>query len=139
MAQVGSGPASPVQPPPGGGVIGGVPKRAQSLGGVSTATSADPGLISNADAAIMAAAFRDTLRNPAFPDRPIEEGESPDSQQPQKEVLQRELAEEGRDIRSVNSSRVRVEGDESTIQGHDRDPDYEHDEPEVDRDAEPYR
>ncbi|KAI0304340.1 hypothetical protein B0F90DRAFT_1625956 [Multifurca ochricompacta] len=66
---------------------------------------------SGADAAIMADAFRKALRKPDFADRPIEEGDSPEAQE-QKEhrLLSRELAEEGRDIRSVGSSRdVRVE------------------------------
>jgi len=66
---------------------------------------------SGADAAIMADAFRKALRKPDFVGRTIEEGDSPDAQE-QKEhlLLSRELAEEGRDIRSVGSSRdVRVE------------------------------
>jgi hypothetical protein len=66
---------------------------------------------SGADAAIMADAFRKALRKPDFAGPPIEEGDSPDSQE-QKEhrLLSLELAEEGRDIRSVGSSRdVRVE------------------------------
>ncbi len=66
---------------------------------------------SGADAAIMADAFRKALRKPDFVGRTIEEGDSPESQE-QKEhrLLSRELAEEGRDIRSVGSSRdVRVE------------------------------
>lgn len=68
---------------------------------------------SGADAAIMADAFRKALRKPDFAG-PIEEGDSPEGQegQEQKEhqLLSRELAEEGRDIRSVGSSRdVRVE------------------------------
>ena len=67
---------------------------------------------SGADAAIMADAFRKALRKPDFAGRTIEEGDSPDGQEEQKEhlLLSRELAEEGRDIRSVGSSRdVRVE------------------------------
>ncbi|KAI0726308.1 hypothetical protein C8Q72DRAFT_535141 [Fomitopsis betulina] len=77
-------------------------------------TSADPGLFSGADAAILAAAFRSQLRKPDFTERPVEEeSESPGSRAivEQSEVLLgRELAEEGRDIRSVDSSRgVRVE------------------------------
>ena len=60
------------------------------------------------DAAIMADAFRKALRKPDFAGQPtVEEGESPDKDE---ELLNRELAEEGRDIRSVGSSRgVRVE------------------------------
>lgn len=60
----------------------------------------------------MADAFRKALRKPDFAGRTIEEGDSPDGQEEQKEhlLLSRELAEEGRDIRSVGSSRdVRVE------------------------------
>jgi hypothetical protein len=66
---------------------------------------------SGADAAIMADAFRKALRKPDFAGRPIEEGDSPESQeQKEHQLLSRELAEEGRDIRSVGSSRdVRVE------------------------------
>jgi hypothetical protein len=66
---------------------------------------------SGADAAIMADAFRKALRKPDFVGRTIEEGDSPEAEE-QKEhrLLSRELAEEGRDIRSVGSSRdVRVE------------------------------
>ncbi|THH11643.1 hypothetical protein EW145_g514 [Phellinidium pouzarii] len=50
------------------------------------------------------------LRKPEFTDQPVEEGESPEAMAEQPELLSRELAEEGRDIRSVGSSRdVRVE------------------------------
>jgi len=82
----------------------------------------------------MAAAFRDTLRKPDFADRPLEEGESPDGKvDDDDDVLERELAEEGRGLRSVNSSRVRVEGDESdvgTVRHHLND-----DAPSVDSDG----
>jgi len=70
---------------------------------------------SGADAAIMADAFRKALRKPDFVGGTIEEGDSPEAQEEQEEqkenlLLSRELAEEGRDIRSVGSSRdVRVE------------------------------
>jgi len=66
---------------------------------------------SGADAAIMADAFRKALRKPDFAGRPVEEGDSPDTNNAgNSELLNRELAEEGRDIRSVSSSRgVRVE------------------------------
>jgi len=66
---------------------------------------------SGADAAIMADAFRKALRKPDFAGGPIEEGDSPEGQeQKEHQLLSRELAEEGRDIRSVGSSRdVRVE------------------------------
>ena len=79
----------------------------------------DPGLFSGADAAIMADAFRKVLRKPDFAGRPIEEGDSPDSQDAPasgegpagtNRLMNWELAEEGRDIRSVGSSRgVHVE------------------------------
>jgi len=66
---------------------------------------------SGADAAIMADAFRKALRKPDFAGRTIEEGDSPEAlEQKEHLLLSRELAEEGRDIRSVGSSRdVRVE------------------------------
>ncbi|KAJ6619555.1 hypothetical protein B0H10DRAFT_1172537 [Mycena sp. CBHHK59/15] len=81
---------------------------------ISRAGSAgDPGPFSGADAAIMADAFRKALRKPDFAGRPVEEGESPEHDNPEgndDELLNRELADEGRDIRSVGSSRgVRVE------------------------------
>lgn len=78
---------------------------------ISHGGSAGDGPFSGADAAIMADAFRKALRKPDFADNPVEEGESPGSQQPNNaELLSRELAEEGRDIRSVESSRgVQVE------------------------------
>jgi hypothetical protein len=63
------------------------------------------------------------LRKPDFADAPVEEGDTPDSQDRGRAELSRELAEEGRDIRSVSSSRgVKVEtlSDDGTIQdaGH---------------------
>ncbi|KAJ7069966.1 hypothetical protein C8F01DRAFT_1114778 [Mycena amicta] len=79
---------------------------------ISRAGSAgDPGPFSGADAAIMADAFRKALRKPDFADRPVEEGESPDNPETtEDELLTRELADEGKDIRSVGSSRgVKVE------------------------------
>jgi len=61
----------------------------------------------------MADAFRKALRKPDFAGRPVEEGESPENDNPEANedvLLNRELADEGRDIRSVGSSRgVRVE------------------------------
>ncbi|KAJ8463556.1 hypothetical protein ONZ45_g17535 [Pleurotus djamor] len=90
---------------------------------VSRANSAgDQVPFSGADAAIMAHAFRTALRKPDFTD-PVEEGESPDREdEPQRTAINRELAEEGRDIRSVSSSRgVKVEtlsDQEGTIQDH---------------------
>jgi hypothetical protein len=67
---------------------------------------------SGADAAIMADAFRKALRKPEFPAGAPEEGETPDSQKERREaeLLGAELAQEGRDLRSVGSSRdVRVQ------------------------------
>ncbi|KZT11853.1 uncharacterized protein LAESUDRAFT_808813 [Laetiporus sulphureus 93-53] len=81
--------------------------------GASTfSRQSDTGLFSGADAAIMAQAFRTALRKPEFGDRPDEEGESPESDASDHAgaLLGHELAEEGRDIRSVGSSRgVKVE------------------------------
>jgi len=78
---------------------------------ISRSNSAqESGLFSGADAAIMADAFRMALRKPEFM------GESPEDSPEEKarkeaELLNKELAEEGRDIRSVGSSRgVKVEG-----------------------------
>ncbi|KAG6914688.1 hypothetical protein DXG01_015933 [Tephrocybe rancida] len=68
---------------------------------------------SGEDAAIMADAFRKMLRKPDFAARRAEEGESPDgpdAEEGRGSILGRELAEEGRDIRSVRSERgVKVE------------------------------
>lgn len=78
---------------------------------ISRSNSAqESGLFSGADAAIMADAFRMALRKPEFI------GETPEESAEEKarkeaELLNKELAEEGRDIRSVSSSRgVKVEG-----------------------------
>ena len=60
-------------------------------------------------------AFRAALRKPNFADRPVEEGESPESDpnnraNKESDLLNEALTEEGRDIRSVGSSRgVKVE------------------------------
>lgn len=73
-----------------------------------TESVSDAGPFSGQDAAIMADAFRKALRKPDFGDRPMEEGESPDTGDTAAKpdpVLRRELAEEGRDIRSVSSVR----------------------------------
>jgi hypothetical protein len=67
----------------------------------------------------MADAFRKALRKPDFAGRPVEGGESPDNGDRKEELLSRELAEEGRDIRSVSSSRgVKVEtmGDSGDVE-----------------------
>lgn len=83
-----------------------------------THSAGDTGPFSGADAAIMADAFRKALRKPDFAGPPVEEAED----RRDDAIMNRELAEEGRDIRSVSSSRgVRVEtlsetGD--TVQDH---------------------
>ncbi|PBK74935.1 hypothetical protein ARMSODRAFT_1013909 [Armillaria solidipes] len=80
--------------------------------GASTVSGSagDAGPFSGADAAIMADAFRKALRKPDFMGQPVEEGDSPGTNDRRGELLNRELADEGRDIRSVSSSRgVRVE------------------------------
>ncbi|KAJ7264014.1 hypothetical protein B0H12DRAFT_1230772 [Mycena haematopus] len=125
MANTGNSPASPLLA--GAAIPGRHASTATSHGGaapsvvspdgastISRAGSAgDAGPFSGADAAIMADAFRKALRKPDFAGRPVEEGESPDQDNPEAnedELLNRELADEGRDIRSVGSSRgVRVE------------------------------
>ncbi|KAF4577228.1 hypothetical protein EYR36_005215 [Pleurotus pulmonarius] len=131
------GSASPMIEHPAGNpqsplLAGGVARQTSSVGQrapsivspdgaseVSRANSADQGPFSGADAAIMAQAFRTALRKPDFADQPVEEGEP---EAPQRDVLSRELAEEGRDLRSVSSSRgVKVEtlsDQEGTIHDH---------------------
>jgi hypothetical protein len=77
---------------------------------------------SGADAAIMADAFRKALRKPEFAGGQLEEGDTPDSQkeQRQNELLGRELAEEGQNLRAVSSSRdVRVQANERPPAGDD--------------------
>lgn len=78
---------------------------------ISRSNSAqESGLFSGADAAIMADAFRMALRKPEFIDGSPEEN-SEEKVTKEAELLNKELAEEGRDIRSVSSSRgVKVEG-----------------------------
>lgn len=68
--------------------------------------TADP-MISTNEAAYMADAFRKALRQPDFADRPQEEGESPESNavQTEEQLLNRELAGEGRNLQSVSSER----------------------------------
>ncbi|KAJ6509020.1 hypothetical protein C8R45DRAFT_894034 [Mycena sanguinolenta] len=125
MANTGNSPASPLLA--GAAIPGRHASTATSHGGaapsvvspdgastISRAGSAgDAGPFSGADAAIMADAFRKALRKPDFAGRPVEEGESPEIDNPEaneEELLNRELADEGRDIRSVGSSRgVKVE------------------------------
>ena len=79
----------------------------------ASTTSEGGGPLSGADAAIIADAFRKKLRKPDFAARPVDEGDSPDTtgereretEAAGKVVLSRELAEEGRDIRYVSSSK----------------------------------
>lgn len=99
-----------------GGIVGrGSFPRSYRHDASSTTSHSASGPFSGDDAAFIANAFRDTLRRPDFKDRPLEEGESPDalpekSADPPEMVMSRELAEEGRDIRSVRSERgVKVE------------------------------
>ncbi|KAG2153044.1 uncharacterized protein EDB93DRAFT_1336433 [Suillus bovinus] len=123
---------SPQLPLLGAGMVGAVAGRTSSehhrpasivspdgASDISRAHSAgDTGPFSGADAAIMADAFRKALRKPDFAGPPVEEAED----QRDDAIMSRELAEEGRDIRSVSSSRgVKVEtmsetGD--TVQDH---------------------
>jgi len=86
------------------------PSSVVSPDGVSEISRAhstgDQGPFSGADAAIMADAFRKALRKPDFAGATVEEPE----ERSDDAIMNRELAEEGRDIRSVSSSRgVRVE------------------------------
>lgn len=106
----------------------GIPTGAVATGGSPTivprnltadaasGTSESGGPLSGADAAIIADAFRKMLRKPDFAGPAVNEGDSPDSNAEREAeaaghvVLNRALAEEGRDIRSVSSSRgVKVE------------------------------
>lgn len=133
-ADTGHAPTSPVAAS-GGSAAGGAynavdrhrPPSPDVHDGASLASRvSEAALFSGADAAVMANAFRTALRKPNFTDRPDEEGESPDSDPSKREpdLLGAALNEEGRDIRSVGSSRgVRVEtlsdaGDEDTIHEH---------------------
>lgn len=125
MANASAGePASPVVASAYGAVGQHRPPSPEVHDGASTGSGSDAALFSGADAAVMADAFRAALRKPNFMDRPVEEGESPDSDPNRKEtnLLNEALTEEGRDIRSVDSSRgVKVEtlsdaADRDTIQ-----------------------
>jgi hypothetical protein len=58
--------------------------------------------LTGADAAIMADAFHKALRKLDFAGRTIEQGDSPEAQEPKEHrLLGCKLAEEGRDMRSV--------------------------------------
>lgn len=75
-----------------------------------TGSAGEGGPFSGADAAIMADAFRKALRKPDFAPEALDEGDSPSSQPPDDELMNRELGDEGRELRSVESSRgVQVE------------------------------
>lgn len=86
-----------------GGGVGGVND------GASIVSGSDTGMLSGADALIVAGAFRRAMREPDFSGRPVEEDESPDqpemSPELERQLINQELAKEGRDIRSVSSAR----------------------------------
>jgi len=73
------------------------------------AMAMESGILSSADALIVAGAFRRVMREPDFGGRPVEEDESPDQAEPsaelERQLINQELAKEGRDIRSVYSAR----------------------------------
>lgn len=118
-ADTGGEPHSPVTASAYGAISHRPPSPEVHDGASTMSRVSDAALFSGADAAVMADAFRAALRKPNFAGRPVEEGESPDSdpnnpggntEAVEPGLLNRELAEEGRDIRSVGSSRgVRVE------------------------------
>jgi len=76
---------------------------------ISRANSTDVGgPFSGADAALMAHAFRETLRKPEFDELPPAENDEAaqaDAAAREAELMSKELADEGRDIRSVSSER----------------------------------
>lgn len=79
--------------------------------GASMVSGSDT-MLTTADALIVAGAFRRVMREPDFSGRPAEEDESPDqpeASEPERQLINQELAKEGRDIRSVSSARVKVE------------------------------
>ena len=98
-----------------------IPTRNLITTDAASTTSDSGGPLSGADAAIIAEAFRQMLRRPDFAVPSVDEGDSPDTtgereretEAAGKVVLNRELAEEGRDIRCVSTSRgVKVESTE---------------------------
>ena len=124
---------SPLLPPAtlGGGsaFVGGAAASGAGTSHDNASTISDSGgPFSGADAAIMADAFRKMLRKPDFAANPVEETELPDKDQLEEHdedagdaVLRDQLAEEGRDIRSVSSSRgVKVET--QSHEQHEQDP-----------------
>lgn len=114
---------SPLLPPPAPGGVGAGVVGGSTTHDAASTISDSGGPFSGADAAIMADAFRKMLRKPDFAEGAVAEGDSPGADGAEEEdvaaaaaastsniVLSRELAEEGRDIRSVSSSRgVKVE------------------------------
>lgn len=123
MIQRYDSPGSPPLPPhtgiPAAAVASGVSPSIATRNVTTDAASTisdSGGPFSGADAAIIADAFRKMLRKPDFAGPSVDEGDSPDATAEREAedagnvVLSRELAEEGRDIRSVSSSRgVKVE------------------------------
>jgi hypothetical protein len=100
-------------PPPAVRTAPSVRYNEDSINSRANSGSANPeGVITGSDAAIMADAFRKALRKPEF----NEEGESPethDTGETEALLLNRELAEEGHNIRSVSSERgVKVVADD---------------------------
>jgi len=131
--------------PPGALAVAAATGATSSSRAASTHTKDTDAPFSGADAAIMAAAFRDTLRKPDFTSPALEEGESPDkehdSEEEREAFLQRQFKEEGRDLRSVASVRgvkVQREGDAgdgaslSTIHGQGQGLSRDFDAPSVD-------
>ena len=101
---------SPLLPPPA--ALGSSAHGHSSTHDGASTDSGGP--FSGADALIMAQAFRTTLRKPDFVGQPVEEGDSPNHNDDEEDIVgtafSKELAEEGKDIRSVSSSRgVKVE------------------------------
>jgi len=113
--------------PPGAlGIAGAAGSTAGGVAGSSRAgsthTKDTDAPFSGADAAIMAAAFRDTLRNPV--NQPLEESPDKelDSEEEREAFLARQFKEEGKDLRSVASSRgVRIFGEAGEASGRDND------------------
>lgn len=122
MMQAPGGPVSPAAASTSAGhtgVIGAVPPPVRNAPSIrynddsihsnpinhaaSSASNNPEGVITTSDAAVMADAFRKALRKPEFAD-----GESPETQgtgETEGLLLNRELAEEGQNIRSVGSER----------------------------------
>jgi len=109
-AQAGGASASPAFIAQNPGAADAAPTAASVAADGASTNSETP--FSTMDAAVMAEAFRNALRKPDFAAGPPEEGDpGENSPEPQDgELLSRELAEEGRGLRNVSTSReVRVE------------------------------